>query len=218
MQQSTEFKLNSRVLFDKIEAIKKNPPPEIAEYKEAHPEFKTVNCALIAEYIGLSEKTLTNLKLGKLTDSNCSTVWLICNSLGIDLRDYFGIPRQSECNPDTCSSHAHARLDEKRQRITELEALCNDAGKQLVDLRTIINDQSAELGAANAKVGVLERLIAEKERLIAEKEHRIVSGGNGIRTRNIIICALGVTVAVALALAIYFIWEALYPYSGNFKV
>lgn len=211
MQQSADFKLNSKVLFDRIEAIKKNPPQEIMEFKAAHPEFKTVNCALLAEYIGLSEKTLTNLKFGKLTDSNCSTVWLICSSLGIDLRDYFGIPRQSECNPDTCSSHAHAQLDEKRQRITELEALCNDAGKQIVNLYTIINDQSAELGAANAKVEVLDRLITEKE-------HRIVSGSNRIRTRNIIICALGVTVAVALALAIYFMWEALCPYSGNFKV
>lgn len=211
MQPSTEFKLNSKVLFDKIEEIKKNPPPEIMEYKAAHPEFKTVNCALLAEYIGLSEKTLTNLKLGKLTDSNCSTIWLICNTLGIDLRDYFGMPRRADCNPDACSSHVQARLDEKRQRITELEALYRDADGRLVNLRTIIKDQSVELGAAKAKVDVLERLIAEKD-------NRIISGGKGITTRNIIICALGVAVVITLALAIYFLWEALHPYSGNFRV
>ena len=211
MQSIADFKLNSKVLFDKIESIKKAPPAEVLEFKAAHPEFKTVNCALLAEYIGLSEKTLTNLKLGKLTDSNCSTVWLICSGLGIDLRDYLGMPRQSECNPDTCSSHTQARLDEKRQRIAELEALYKDADGRLVNLRTIIKDQSAELGAANAKVEVLERLIAEKD-------NRIVTGRKGIATRNIIICVLGVAVVITLASAIYFLWEALNPYAGNFRV
>lgn len=206
-----EFKLNSRVLFDRIEEIKKNPPPEIMAYLKEHSEFKAVNCTLLAAYIGISEKTLTNLKLGKLPDSNCSTVKLICTALGIDIKDYFGMPRQAECNPDKCSSHAQARLDEKRQRITDLEALYKDADSRLVNLRTIIKDQSAELGAANAKVEVLERLIAEKD-------GRIASGGKGITTRNIIICALGIALVIVMACAIYFLWEATHPYSGNFKV
>lgn len=211
MQFGMDFKLNSKVLYDRIEEIKKNPPPEIVAYLKEHPEFKATNCALLAAYIGISEKTLTNLKLGKLADSNCSTVRMICAALNIDLRDYFGIPRQSECNPDTCSSHTQARLDEKRQRIAELEALYNDADKRLVNLRTIIKDQSAELGAANAKVDVLERLIAEKD-------GRIASGGKGIATRNIVICALGIALVIMMALAIYFLWEAMHPYSGNFKI
>lgn len=206
-----EFKLNSKVLFDRIEEIKKNPPPEILEYLKGHPEFKTVNCALLAAYIRISEKTLTNLKLGKLPDSNCSTVKMICTALKLDIRDYFGIPRQADCNPDICSSHAQARLDEKRQRITELEALYDDADQRLVNLRTIIKDQSAELGAAKAKVEMLERLIAEKD-------NRIASGGKGITTRNIIICALGAALVIVMALAIYFLWEAMHPYSGNFRV
>ena len=121
------------------------------------------------------------------------------------------MPRQMECNPDICSSHTQARLDEKQQRITELETLYGDADKQLVNLRSIINDQSAELGAANAKVEVLERLIAEKD-------GRITSGGKGIVTRNIIICALGIALVIVMALAIYFLWEAMHPYAGNFRV
>lgn len=193
MQISTDFKLNSKVLFDRIEFIKKNPPPEILAYKEEHPEFKTVNCALLAEYIGLSEKTLTNLKLGKLTDSNCSTVWMICTSLGIDPRDYLGIPRQSDCNPETCSSHAQARLDEKRQRIAELEALYKDADGRLVNLRTIIKDQSVELGEARAKVDGLERMIVEKEGAISRRN-------SGIKLRNRIIFAF-VALIVALLVA-----------------
>jgi DNA-binding Xre family transcriptional regulator len=175
VQNITDFKLNSKVLFDKIEAIKKNPPPEVLEFKAAHPEFKTVNCALLAEFIGLSEKTLTNLKLGKLTDSNCSTIWLICNSLGIDLRDYFGIPRQSECNPDTCSSHAQARLDEKRQRIAELEALYRESDRKLVDLNCIIREQCESLGEAKAKASGFEALFSEKKKEI-DIRNRIILG------------------------------------------
>lgn len=195
MQPGAEFKLNSKVLFDKIESIKKNPPPAILEYKAAHPEFKTVNCALIAEYIGLSEKTLTNLKLGKLTDSNCSTIWLICTCLGIDIRDYFGMQKQSECNPETCSSHAHARLDEKKQRITELESLYSDADQRLVNLRTIIRDQSEELGAAKGRCETMERLINEKDISIARLD-------KGIHARNHVIIAL--IAAIVLALAVFF--------------
>ena len=175
MQNITDFKLNSKVLFDKIEAIKKNPPQEVLEFKAAHPEYKTVNCALLAEFIGLSEKTLTNLKLGKLTDSNCSTVWLICNSLGIDLRDYFGIPRQSECNPDTCSSHAQARLDEKRQRIAELESLCKESDRKLINLNCIIREQCEALGESKAKASGLEASLSEKKKDV-EIRNRIILG------------------------------------------
>lgn len=205
------FTLNSKVLFDRIEEIKKNPPPEIVAYLKEHPEFKATNCALLAAYIGISEKTLTNLKLGKLPDSNCSTVKMICTALKLDIRDYFGMPRQMECNPEKCTSHAQARLEEKLQRITELEALYNDADKRLVNLRTIIKDQSVELGSANAKVEVLERLISEKD-------NRISVGGKGIHTRNVIICVLGIALVIMIALAIYFLWEAMHPYQGNFTV
>ena len=195
MQPGAEFKLNSKVLFDKIESIKKNPPADILEFKAAHPEFKTVNCALIAEYIGLSEKTLTNLKLGKLTDSNGSTIWLICTSLGIDIRDYFAIPKQSECNPETCSSHAHARLDEKKQRIAELDALCRDANMQLSSLHAIIRNQSEDLGAAKGRCETMDRLISEKDISIARLD-------KGIRARNHAIIAL--IAVLALALVVFF--------------
>ncbi len=183
MQASTEFRLNSKVLFDKIEAIKKNPPAEIMEFKAARPEFKTVNCALIAEYIGLSEKTLTNLKLGKLTDSNCSTIWLICTTLGIDPREYLGLPKQSECNPETCTSHAQARLDEKRQRIAQMEAAAANQERELAKLRTIIKEQSIEYGGAKARAEVLERLISEKDGSIARRD-------KGIQQRNRIIVGM----------------------------
>lgn len=168
MQNAAVFKLNSKVLYDRIEAIKKNPPPEILAYLAAHPEYKAVNCALLADYIGISERTLTNLKLGKLTDSNCSTIWLICTALDIDLRDYYGVARQSDCDPTTCSSHTQARLDEKRQRISELEALYKDADSRLVNLRTIIKDQSEELGAAKARAEAFAQLVAVKDASIAK--------------------------------------------------
>lgn len=191
--ENGEFKLNSKVLFDRIEEIKKNPPPEILAYKAAHPEFKAVNCALIAAYIGLSEKTLTNLKLGKLTDSNCSTIGMICMALGLDPRDVFGMPKKSECDPETCSSHTQARLNEKRQRISELEALYKDADARLVNLRTIIRDQSKQLGAAEARAEGLERVIVEKDACIARRDA-------GIKRRNRIL--MGVAAAWILVLLV----------------
>lgn len=185
MQSSAGFKLNNKVLYDRIEAIKKNPPQEFLDYLILHPEFKGVNCALIADVIGISEKTLTNLKLGKLTDSNCSTVGMICTTLGIDPSDYFGIPRKSECDPEKCTSHAQARLDEKQQRIAELDAMYKDADSRLVNLRTIIKDQAEALGTAKAKAEGLERLVQEKDKGIL------------LRTRIII----GIVIALSLILA-----------------
>lgn len=193
MQQNVGFKLNNRVLFEKIEAIKKNPPPDILEYKAAHPEFKTVNCSLLAEYIGISEKTLTNLKLGKLPDGNCSTVWMICMALDIDMREYLGLPRKTECDPAACTSHTQARLDEKRQRIAELEALYRDADKHLAAMHSVITAQSAELGAAKAGAAGAERLLAEKDACINRRNR-------GIRMRNRLIFILA-AVLIALLIA-----------------
>lgn len=141
MQNAAAFKLNNKVLYDRIEAIKKSPPPEILAYLAAHPEYKAVNCAMLADYIGISERTLTNLKLGKLTDSNCSTIWLICTALDIDLRDFYGVTWQSDCDPTTCSSHTQARL---------------------------VKEQSEELGAAKAKAEAYAQLVAVKDASIAK--------------------------------------------------
>lgn len=179
------FRLNNEVLFARIEEIKKNPPPKILEYKAAHPEFKTVNCALLAAYAGMSESTLKNLKLGKITDSNCSTAWMICTAFDIDPRDYFRIARASDCDPAACNAGAQAQLNEKIKRIEEMEAQYKDADSRLVNLRTIIKEQSEALGAAKERAEGLRCVIADREASIARRDK-----GIAVRNKIIVGCAL----------------------------
>lgn len=183
MPISAQFKLNSGVLYSRIEEIKKNPPADVLAFKAAHPEYKTVNCTLLADYMGISESTLQNLKLGKATDSNCSTVWLLCTKLGVDPADLLNIPRKKACNPAECSSNAQARLDEKMLHIANLEMQFKDADGQLSGLRSIICEQNRQLGAAEGKVETLERLIAEKDGAVSRRN-------SGIKKRNIAIIAM----------------------------
>ena len=155
MPLSSGFQLNNALLFTRIEEIKKNPPPEILTYKAEHPEFKTVNCALLAEYAGVSEKTLTNLKLGKLTDCNCSTAKMVCDAFALDIRDYLFLPKQSDCNPAACHSDAHIRLDEKRQRIAELDSQLEAEKKYSARLRKVMLRESRALAAVSAALVIV---------------------------------------------------------------
>lgn len=191
MTGTEPFRLNNDVLFARIEEIKKNPPQKILEYKAAHPEFKTVNCTLLAAYAGMSESTLKNLKLGKIADSNCSTAWMICTAFDIDPRDYFRIARASDCDPAACNSRTQAQLNEKTKRIEEMEAQYKDADSRLVNLRTIIKEQSEALGAAKERAEGLKSVIADREASIARRD-------KGIAVRNKIILGCVLFFAVLL--------------------
>lgn len=170
MSEIDIFRLNSAVLAGRIEDIKRNPPEKILAYKAAHPEYKTVACELLAAYAGLSVSTLKNLKLGKITDCNCSTMWLICRAFDIDPADLLGLPRGKVCNPATCGNHTHEAMEAKQQRITDL---------------------AESLGTARARADGLQLALNEKNAAIEKLD-------NGIKARNTSILVL-VAVIIALA-------------------
>lgn len=176
MADTDTFTFNSAVLMQRIEDIKRNPPPHILAYKAAHPEFKTVACELLAEYADVSVSTLKNLKLGKATDTSCSTLWLICRAFEIDPAALLGLPTVKACNPDACSSHAHARH-------ADLQSRCAAADQCIADLHAALESQYEALGAANAKVDALERIIKQKDASIARRD-------KDIRIRNGLLIAL----------------------------
>lgn len=186
MPEAEIFRLNSAVLANRIEEIKRNPPPEILAYKASHPEFKTVACELLADYADVSVSTLKNLKLGKMTDSNCSTIWLICRAFDIDPAALLGLPMAKACNPAECSMQIHAQT-------ARLESQCTAADQRIDALHAVIGDQREALGEAKARAHGLEVLLNEKNASIARRD-------KGIRMRNVLLLALSVALLAAIAL------------------
>lgn len=195
MSEAENFRLNSAVLANRIEEIKRNPPEKILAYKAAHPEYKTVACELLADYAGVSVSTLKNLKLGKMTDCNCYTLWRICRALDVDPAALLGLPSPKVCNPAECSSHAGAHLDAHRQHAAHLESRCTTADQRIADLHDIIAVQRESLGAAVARAECLQNALGEKNAAIAKHD-------NDIKYRHYVILAL---VALIAAMAIVFI-------------
>lgn len=177
MPDIQNFKLDNAVLLARIEEIKRNPPPEIQAYKASHPEFKTMSTALLADYARISETTLKNLKLGKIPDSNCSTVWLVCKAFNIDANALLGLPSKNPCDPATCGSHSQIRLDHMRQRAAELEAVVNDQNNQIKDLHTAIREESRALGEARGRIHALEATLTDRKESIERRD-------KGINMRN----------------------------------
>jgi peptidoglycan hydrolase CwlO-like protein len=197
MPDIINFKLNNAVMMARIEEIKRNPPPEILAYKAAHPEFKTVSTALLAEYARISETTLKNLKHGKVPDSNCSTAWLVCKAFDIDANALLSLPTKTICDPATCGNHSQIRLDEKRQRVSELEAVVNDQTLQIKDLHSAIRTESRALGEAQGRINALESALKERDASIARRDA-------GIRLRNKVLAAMiGIYALLTLIVIIF---------------
>lgn len=196
MPDMQNYKLNNAALLARIEEIKRNPPPEILAYKASHPEYKTMSTALLADYARISETTLKNLKLGKIPDSNCSTIWLVCKAYGIDANTLLGLPTKTTCDPATCANHSQIRLEEKRQRVTELEALTNEQAAQIKDLHTAMRAESRAVGEANGRIHALESAIKERDTDIEQRD-------KDIKTRNkaiIIMAALLFLTMIAMVI------------------
>ena len=197
MPDIQNFKLNNAVMLARIEEIKRNPPPEILAYKAAHPEFKTVSTALLADYARISETTLKNLKLGKVPDSNCSTVWLVCKAFGIDANALLGLPTKAACDPTTCGNHSQIQLEAKSQRVSELEAVVADQTMQIKDLYSAIRTESRALGEAQGRINALESAIKDRDASIARRDA-------GIKLRNKMLAGMiGIYILLALVVIIF---------------
>ena len=188
------FRFRHEALAERLESVKKAPPEAVRKYKE-QVGAKQVDCALLSEYVGISESTLKKLKAGGIADPRGSSYWLLCKGLGIDPRDLMGIPKTDArvCNIEACDSKFAAVIAEKDRRITELDEQYRDADRRLVNLRTMMLDSGTKCGEAAAKADTLQKVIDEKERHIAWLDRHI-------KSRNKIIWTL-VSVIAALLLA-----------------
>ena len=182
------FHIQSAVLLNRIEEIKRNPPPHILAYKAAHPEYKNVACELLADYAGLSVSTLKNLKLGKIADASCCTLWLICRAFDIDPAALLGLPMAKACNPAECSMQIHAQT-------ARLESQCSAADQRIDALHAALADQREALGAAKSHAADLEQLLNEKNASIAQRD-------KGIKIRNVMLLALSIALLAAIILAL----------------
>lgn len=113
------FRLNSRKLVARMEALKKEPTEGMRTFMQAHPEYKEYNCAFLAAYCGLSESTLKKLKQGQIADPRASTFWMLWHAYRIYPRDILDMP--PEHVQESAGSIQSADIKGKDERISELK-------------------------------------------------------------------------------------------------
>lgn len=207
------YKFDYKALVTRLDALKKNPTEPMKAFLNAHPEYKSFNCTALAAYSGLSEPTLKKLKSGQIADPRGSTFWILFNKFGIRPREVLKCIPANICSSE-CANQARIQLQEAVQRIAEHERDRAADQAELGRLRKLVLEKGEALSAAQARVEsadnnrddlVLVRSALYKER--AEYRRLCVA--------LVIACAVAI---IAMGLAIYFLWEAMHPYSGNFRV
>lgn len=158
---ASDFHVRSTALVEAIERIKKEPPAALLEFKESHPEHKNtkgINCALIADFIGMSESTLSKLKSGAIANPVCSTAYLLWLKTGLNLYDFFGIPHGKECNEKECTADmrlSQVHLNAKDAHIKDLERQLEKEQKETTRLRTRVLREARALAAVFAMLVIV---------------------------------------------------------------
>lgn len=185
------FRLNSKKLVARMEALKKEPTEGMRTFMQAHPEYKEYNCAFLAAYCGLSESTLKKLKQGQIADPRASTFWMLWHAYRIYPRDILDMPPEhahDAAGSVQSADVAHA-IKGKDERIKELrEAL----------------DKSEE------------HRQALREKLLAESIARS-SAETAAKHRKRVITILGIVAAVMLLVLIYLLFDATHRSWGIFR-
>ena len=207
------YRFEHEALLSKIEALKKSPTDNMKAWLSEHPEYKNFNCSALAEYAGLSEATLKKLKTGQIADQRGSTFWILFNKFGIRPRDVLKCIPQNICSID-CVNEAVRQLKEAQNRIEELTKAHDADQAELDRLRKMVLAKGEALSAAQSKAEHSEKARKDFEKVWETlRQERIEH--KRLRTALIAICIVAI---IALAAAVYFLWEATHPYSGLFGV
>lgn len=204
------YHFEHEVLVARLDELKKAPTKDMKSFLDAHPEYKSFNCSALAEYSGLSEPTLKKLKSGQISDPRGSTFWILFNKFGIRPREVLKCIPPDVCNVE-CANQAKLKLAEIMQNMEKLETQHAADQAELGRLRKLVLEKGETLAAAQAKAEHLQTLAAHKEKSDCEERR----DRRRLRIALVVVCVVTI---VSLALAMYFLWEAMHPYAGNFRV
>lgn len=208
------YRFEHEVLVARLNELKKAPTKDMKSFLDAHPEYKAFNCSALAEYSGLSEPTLKKLKSGQIADPRGSTFWILFNKFGIRPREVLKCIPPDVCNVE-CANQAKLKLAEIMQNMEKLETQHAADQAELGRLRKLVLEKGEALAAAQANVAHLQSLVD------GNAAHKVQSSCEERRDRRrlrialIVVCVVTI---VSLTLAMYFLWEAMHPYAGNFRV
>lgn len=213
MEPLEGYKFDHTALVTALDVLKKEPTDDMKSWLAAHPEYKSFNCAALAAYSGLSEPTLKKLKQGQIADPRGSTFWILFKKFGVRPRTLLKCIPANVCSID-CVNQAMIQLKAANERLEEYEQTLAANKSEMDRLRKLVLEKGEALSAALAKAETSDNnrddLVLVRNTLYKERaEYR------RLRIGLIIACAVAV---VAMALALYFLWEAMHPYAGNFGV
>lgn len=200
------YRFEHEVLVARLNELKKAPTKDMKSFLDAHPEYKAFNCSALAEYSGLSEPTLKKLKSGQIADPRGSTFWILFNKFGIRPREVLKCIPPDVCNVE-CANQAKLKLAEIMQNMEKLETQHAADQAELGRLRKLVLEKGEALAAAQANIAHLQ----SKEQFDCEERR----DRRRLRIALIVVCIITI---VSLVLAMYFLWEAMHPYAGNFRV
>lgn len=203
------YYFDASALVERLRELKESPTPEMIAFLKAHPEYKEFNCAALAEYCGLSEPALKKLKRGQTADPRGSTFWILFNKFGIRPREVLKCIPPNMCNVE-CANKAKLKLDEVIQQNAKLESQHAEDQKELTRLRLLVLEHSNAASKARAEIDAMHGAAKESEARISRRD-------KGVKSRNMIIIVLSILLVVFMALAFYFLWEAMHPYAGMFR-
>jgi len=159
------YRFEHEALVARLNELKKSPTDDMKAFLQAHPEYKSFNCAALAEYAGLSEPTLKKLKSGQIADPRGSTFWILFNRFGIRPRELLKCIPQGKCNVE-CANQAKLRLDElSQQSATDQQELAR-LRRMVLEERTAATTAQAALLESEAKIARRDRGIHMRNRLI----------------------------------------------------
>lgn len=164
----------------------------IDRFRQDHPEATVES---LADHAGLALSTFKKLKDGKIADPRGSTYYLLDKAFGADPRRLMGIRSCAQIPVVPINNNVvesmQIRLDEKRQRIEELEYRHSKDLEEMDRLRKLVLKAETEKTKSAADTEARDRVIADRDASISRRD-------NMIRNRNRIIIALASVIFVIL--------------------
>lgn len=205
--------------------------------RENDPAFESMSLSDIADKCRVGISTFKRILSGAATDCNCSTLSLICESLGVDPAEVLGLAplrdykREKETYDPTLmdtlrrqNAALEERLLHKKDVIDDLNARLNDLNKTLLDregrlvnLRTIIHQEGHDGKIAIGQVREMEQRLADKRDQIADQAKTIAEQKAEIRKLRAMGIGLTLALIAVMAFAFYLVWEIANPTLGNFR-